>query len=313
VSLWMAFGTIGFQSAAQAALSCDEFCLRATMDTYLDAMLAHDPSRLSRAKKLRFTENGVEIAIQDGLWATAEGRVGYRIYVPDPVKQTIAFMGNVTEYGKTVYFGVRLKLAGGRISEAETLVARGSLPGIAAAALPAAIRSARASLAEPTADADRLPRAKLIELSDKYFDALQDGDGDLAPFDDECVRIENGIQVTGMVPPGGGQPESCYDNIEHIAPLSRIVKRRVMAVDEARNTVIWAADFSMPAVDSPSLQAWIRNAQPDMMKVVETTVRPSSGPVFELFRIRHGQIAEIEAVFYGPRAPYGLGTGWDSP
>jgi hypothetical protein len=312
IGSWLAILGLGFYPATQAATSCDESCLRTIMDKYLDAMVAHDPARLPRAKKFRFTENGVEIAMEDGLWATATGTVGYRIYVPDPAKQSIAFMGNVTELGKTVYFGVRLKLVDGRISEAETQVARGvffpAMPGNAAP--PTASPSARASLAELTPEADRLPRAKLIELSEKYFDALQDGDGDLAPFATDCVRIENGIAP--MTPPGGKR-ETCYDNIEHSPPFTRIVKRRVLAVDESRNTVMWVADFSMPGVESPRMQAWRRTASPQMLNLVNSTVRPSSGPLMELFRIRNGQLAEIEAVYYFPRIPYGFGTGWDRP
>lgn len=313
MGLWLATVGLGVQPAARAAASCGEPCLRTLMDNYLDAMLAHDPGRLPRAKKFRFTENGVETAMQDGLWATATGTVGYRIYVPDPAEQSIAFMGNVTEFGKAVYFGVRLKLVDGRIAEAETQVARGvvlpPMPGNAAP--PTARHSARASLAELTPEADRLPRAKLIELSEKYFDALQDGDGDLAPFAAECFRIENGFAP--MEPPPGAKPESCYDNIEHSPPFTRIVKRRVLAVDESRNTVMWVADFSMPGVDSPRMQEWRRTASPQMLNLVNTTVRPSSGPLMELFRIRHGKLAEIEAVYYFPRVPYGFGTGWDRP
>jgi len=292
-------------SMAAPAPRCDEACLRTAMDVYLDAMTAHKPAAVPRAIGFRFTENGVAIPLGEGLWSTAQGPVGYRIYIPDPATDTIAFIGSVKERGRPVFLAVRLRLVDGKVIDAETGVSRGSpFPD-----QPGAV--ARASFAELTPAADRLPRRNLVQISEKYFDALQAGNGDLAPFHPACIRIENGVQTTGIPRPGGKPPESCYDNIQHIAPLANITKRRVLAVDETRNLVLLVADFSMPGTDSPQLAAWKKANPPEMSAMVEQTVRPSSGPLFELFRIRHGKIAEIEAVFYGPRMPYGFGTGWD--
>lgn len=289
-------------STASAAPQCEEACLHTVMDTYLDSMIAHKPAALPKANGFRFTENGVEIPIGEGLWSTAQGPVGYRIYVSDPATQTIAFIGSVKERGHTVFFGVRLRLVNGRIADAETQVARGSPSQEGAVA--------RASLAEFTPPADRLPRRDLIAISEKYFDALQDGDGDLAPFYPTCVRIENGTYSTGVPGPGAKPAETCYENIEKIAPLLRIVKRRVVAVDETRNLVMLVADFLMPGTDSPRLTAWKKANPPEASAMIDGIVRPSSGLMFELFRIREGKIAEIEAVF-GARTSYGFGTGWD--
>ena len=34
-----------------------------------------------------------------------------------------------------------------------------------------------------------------MKAADLYFDALVQGPSDAAPFDDDCVRVENGVQT----------------------------------------------------------------------------------------------------------------------
>jgi hypothetical protein len=55
--------------AAQAAEpSCDRACLEGFVDQYLAALVAQDPSRLPLAKNARYTENGQELKLGDGMW-----------------------------------------------------------------------------------------------------------------------------------------------------------------------------------------------------------------------------------------------------
>jgi len=58
---------VGFAVSAHAIAAdqapCDEACLKSTMDGYLQALQAHDPSRLTVAPRVRFTENGVAIPL----------------------------------------------------------------------------------------------------------------------------------------------------------------------------------------------------------------------------------------------------------
>src|SRR5690606_38344493 len=68
-----------------ASADCDRsrVCLARTLDTYLQALVAHDPSRLPMTRNIKYTENGVRLNIGDGLWATAAAAPTYRVDVVD--------------------------------------------------------------------------------------------------------------------------------------------------------------------------------------------------------------------------------------
>ena len=63
---------------------CDRTCLEGVVEKYLAALVAHDPSRLPLAVNVRFTENGQELHLGDGLWGTTSGLGKYQLYVADP-------------------------------------------------------------------------------------------------------------------------------------------------------------------------------------------------------------------------------------
>src|SRR5215469_8011298 len=57
---------------ASAAESCDQACLERIAEQYLAAMVAHDPGKAPIVQGTRYTENGVELTLPDGLWRTAD-------------------------------------------------------------------------------------------------------------------------------------------------------------------------------------------------------------------------------------------------
>ena len=56
------------------AQTCDRACLEGHLDKYVDAMLAHNPASLPLAKDVRFTENGQQLDLGEGLWASMAGK-----------------------------------------------------------------------------------------------------------------------------------------------------------------------------------------------------------------------------------------------
>ena len=114
--------------AAQS--NCDRACLEKYIDQYMDAMLSHEPSPTLFAKNCRFTENGVQLQLGEGLWASMVGKGTYKFYVPDIETQQVAFIGTAREEAQTpgegtpVAIALRLKIQDGLISEAEQLVIR---------------------------------------------------------------------------------------------------------------------------------------------------------------------------------------------
>ena len=71
-------------NASAASAGCDRACLRRTLDTYLDAVLKHDPSRAPLDAGFRYTENAGVVAPGEGLWKTASalGKVQRRYVDP---------------------------------------------------------------------------------------------------------------------------------------------------------------------------------------------------------------------------------------
>ncbi len=111
-------------SAAGAAQTCDRACLEATLDTYVAAVIAHDPARLSTSRDARFTENGQRLALGEGLWQTATGPGGYALKLADVERGQAVLMGTIREADTPTILIARLRVAYGKITEVETLVIR---------------------------------------------------------------------------------------------------------------------------------------------------------------------------------------------
>ena len=65
-------------TGAARSADCDRACLQTMITKYVDAMVAHAPSRLPLAAKARFTEDSHELKLGDGLWKTVTGKGDFR-------------------------------------------------------------------------------------------------------------------------------------------------------------------------------------------------------------------------------------------
>ncbi len=63
--------TFAGMSVSANAAKCDRACLEKTVDSYIAAMVAHDPSQVAFAKDVKFVENTVPMKPGEGLWKTA--------------------------------------------------------------------------------------------------------------------------------------------------------------------------------------------------------------------------------------------------
>lgn len=70
--------------AASTAEACDRACLEGFANQYLAALVAHDPSKLPLAKNARYTENGQELKLADGMWGPTVTLGNYKLYFADP-------------------------------------------------------------------------------------------------------------------------------------------------------------------------------------------------------------------------------------
>src|SRR6185436_21127333 len=91
-------------------------------DLYRAAYLKHDAQLAPFARKVRFTENNVEMEFPDGTWDTVSQEVGQALTLSDPVTSNVGIYMSIMQNDTPGFLAVRLKVQGGRISEVEHII-----------------------------------------------------------------------------------------------------------------------------------------------------------------------------------------------
>jgi hypothetical protein len=295
------------RAKAAASAKCDRTCLISTVDTYLAAVVAHDPSKVKFSADVKFVENTVPMKPGEGLWKTASALpTTFKIYVPDPVSEEVGFMGVMQESDKPVQLGLRLKIVNGQITEAEHLIARN----LSAASL-ANLETPRPGLLATVPPSERIPRAQMIKIALSYYDALVTGNGKAAPFADDCVRRENGRQTTSNPPPAtpgfgtlGAMGCSAQLDTKVFDYIKAIEPRRVEIADPETGLVFGLSQFRQPMGEKSVKIVGVAGVDH-----VDMNFKPFDLPAAHIFKIRDGKIHEIEAM--GFTMPYNSKTGWE--
>ena len=300
----LVFGGASHFSAARAAgQDCDRACLSGIADQYLAAMVAHDPSRLPLAKKFKFTEDGVQLKLDDALWATATGLGSYKLSFAEPAAGAIGVFALVKENGTPAILMVRLKVANRQITEIETLVARKETT---AFLNTDNLTEPRPIFLETVPAAGRPSRPEMVSMVGKYFDGIEQGNGDIVPFDKDCIRIENGIQTCpgsassplGAVSCGAQLSTKIFTYIQTVSP------RRFPIVDDERGLVLAIVRFN-----NPGTQQTVDVRGHGKMTMGRYSQWPNSTEIAELFKIKDRKIKEISAIIV--TQPYKAPTGWE--
>ncbi len=214
--------------------TCDRACLLAEMSTYLDALVARDPSKIQTASTLKYTENGVVTQLGSGLWKTASSLVaGERLDFADPTVGQVASQLVVDENGTSpVLYMVRLKVAESEITEIESMAVRQQ--GAANGFFDPANLKPQPVFTQAIDPSTAMTRDQLTALMNKYLDYL-DGKvkGSAVPFDTSCDRFENGVETATGV--------SSFDE----QSWSFSVVRRILIVDEEAGIVWGMFPFEM--------------------------------------------------------------------
>jgi hypothetical protein len=306
--------------SAHAATPCDRACLEGFVDSYLDAVLAHDPAKAPLAAGVRFTEDGQKLAIGDGLWRTMHAKGHYRLFVTDPQAGQVTFFGTIEEdnrdpaKGTAVLMALRLRVKNGKITEIEQLMVRDERPALAMDG-----KQVDPIYLATVPPAERVSRAAMIATADKYFSGMQqnDGKGDY-PFADDCNRLENGGQTTNAPTPAGQtRPDpktstnysaqwSCTEQFKSglLHFVSRIRDRRYVAIDEERGIVFAFGFFDHQGGDTRHFKT------PDGRDIVAGPVQPWTWEIAEIFKVQGGKIHRIQAVLQ--RSPFGMNSGWST-
>jgi hypothetical protein len=296
-------------AAPRATAVCDRGCLNALVDSYFAALVAHDPKKVRIAENARFVENITPMKPGEGLWKSASAvPTTFKIYVPDPVSQQVGFLGVMQESGKPVEVAVRLKLENGEIIEMEHLVARGlgerNLPNL---------QTPRAAFTTAVPAAQRNTRGQMLKIGASYYDALDDNDGSKAPFADDCVRRENGMQTTGNPPPAtpGGIASTgalgCKAQLDTgtFQYIDKIDDRRVTMADPESGLVMGLSHFH-----HSMKQKYVTIKGVPGVDKIDMPFDAFDLPAAHVFKVSGGKIHEIEAM--GFRADYQSPTGWET-
>ncbi|MGD0957124.1 MAG: hypothetical protein ABR953_09895 [Candidatus Acidiferrales bacterium] len=283
---------------------CDRTCLNGFMNKFRVALVEHDPSRLPLAKDARYTENGQELKLGDGLWGTLDGFGSYQLFLDDPAAGEVSFVGTTDEGGMGGILVARVKVVDKKISEMEVILTRQETRG--GFTRPENLTEPKPTLLEDLQPSDRLTRQQLVDAADLYFEAIEKSDGSIAHFDKDVTRIENGTQTCPSNFAGSQLgPLNCEKQLdthlfEYITPIR---PRRYVTVDEQKGLVLGVFMFNTPGT--------IKSVNvPGVGKVDESAAatRPFSEEVAELFKIKDGKIHDIVAVMTG--LPYGATSGW---
>jgi hypothetical protein len=282
---------------------CDRACLNQVLERYLGAMRDHDPAQVPWASTARYTENNVALRVGDGLWATTLGFGDFVVRFADQQTGEIGYDGILREADAASPFALRLKVVGGRVAEAEAIIARPSEAGVP---FVNTVRTPVPVLDEILPPAERSTRARMIALADGYFSTLQQNDGRLhTVFDPHCNRNEDGFQTTNhpATPYGFIMALGCADQFRlgFYRFDDRLRDRRYLVIDEERG-LIMAGGF----IDHSGRITDYRLTDGRQMKA--NISHPNSLCLLETFRIKAGKIQQVEAVFTA--VPYRMPSPW---
>jgi hypothetical protein len=297
-------------------LNCDRGCLENLVEQYLDAIVAHDPSRLPLSWDVKYTENDQLLEVGDGFWKTAEGRGHYTHIFADPEFGQVAYMGTMREAGAPLLMSLRLRIQLGRITEIESIYFRpggGGPNNIAEMDKPYELEEMWFKKIPPE---KQMSRQELIAVADGYFTGLQKNDGKgingtgTYPFTVDCHRIENGFPTTNLPRRENEPPDSinlfsmdCMSQFKMglYFVVQNIHSRRYPVVDRERG-IVWAhAIFDQGTVNKGTLSDGRPYEYPGFN-------RPSSILVTEAFLIEDGKIRRVEMI--GPGTLYHLNSPW---
>jgi hypothetical protein len=319
LQIWLgAIALVAMAVMAQAAdAGLDRAALLKLADTYLAALVAHDPGKVPLAVDVKIVENVKRIKPGEGLWKTATSvPTDFKIVVPDPVSQEVGGLVVMQNEGKPAQVGFRLKVVNGKIVEAEHMIVAmrdGNNP---------MLQKPRPAIAleVPYEYADS--HGRLIYIAKSYYDALDNNNGNLAPFASDCERHENGMRTApsggpslgGITIPGTAAPkpgllgmQDCTTQISSgtFQYITSIDHRRVEIADTVTGLAVGFSHFRHPMTQ----KKFKITGNPNRQEADMSTQQSFDMPALHIYKIWGGQIHEIEAI--GIMAPLNAPTGWE--
>jgi hypothetical protein len=215
-------------------VTCDRACLRKALDTYMGAVFKHDPGAAGLSADHYATENTAEVKSGERFWKAFSGYGAVNRGFFDPLNGSAAFLGVLKQIaGEDRITSVRIKVDGGKVSEAEWIVAgegtdqgKPTPQGLIDYPPPS----------EPLPPAERSTRFMVKSLVSDFYQAVDDHTGEWIPSDPKCYRVEN-----------GGPPTWKWGCLGHFEAFDQRVRevslRRFPLIDEEMGVVLCSVIF----------------------------------------------------------------------
>jgi hypothetical protein len=273
----------GFSQTPALAEECDRECLTDMITHYVDAVVAHDPSKLPLADDVRFTEDSRALKLGEGLWQTVTAKGAFRHDYLDTRKQIAATHVLLHEDETQVLLSALLYVKGGKIAGIETLVQRVTPE---SRFQPTELGSPVRGMNDPVPPDKQQSRESMIRTALTYTEGLRVGnfmDGG-TPFAPETYRVENGVITAGK---GCGRAD-CGMYAQRLILHPGIIAS-VAAVDEENGVVLLWMNFGHTGSAYGEGNALV---------------------TFEAFKVWGGEIHAINAFFCG--LPLATSRFWPS-
>jgi len=272
---------LGLLPSPALAQQCDRACLTGMMTQFVDALVAHDPSKLPLTKDVRFTEDSRNARLGEGIWKSVTAAGGFRQDYIDTRKQVAAAHVLLREGETQVLYSVLLHVAGRQIAGIETLVQR---VGPTGKFQPTELGKPIRGMNDPVPAGKKNSREEMVRIALTYPEGLRVGnftDGG-TPFADNAYRVENGVITADQIDPRRRMYEQ--NIIVHPGVIASVA-----AVDEENGTVLLWMNFGHTG---------------DSYGVGNALV------TFEAFKVWDGKIQSVNAFFKG--LPISTARFWPS-
>jgi hypothetical protein len=294
----LASGTalLGVLAGAEArSATCDKACLERIGDQYRAAYLKHDPKLAPFAKKVRFTENNVEMAFPDASWDTVSKEIGPALTLSDTKTDNVGIYTTILQNDTPGFLAIRLHIERGQITEAEHILStKRNLSGPPTPIGDVNTFQHDPDLAQIVPPAERVPREKMIALANGYFSTLQNNTGEIrgTRFAADATRSENGMKFPEIEK---GFKSGRYRFNE------RVRDRDFVVVDEERGLVMARGFIDHKGVLD---EYTLTDGTPQRSVFRE----PHTWSLLETFKVKNDMITGVEATFIG--APYYIRSPW---
>jgi ketosteroid isomerase-like protein len=219
-----------------SAADCDRACLAGMVTKYVDAIVAHKPAQLPTVAGVRFTEDGKEMALGEGVWKTITGNGGFRQDFLDVQRQIAAAHVTLLEGANPILYSVVMHVEDRKVTGIESLVQRITPT---ARFQPAELGKPLPHFNDPVPADQRNTREQMIRIALTYPEGLRIGNFTNAPtpFAKDAYRIENGMYTAGK---GCARCAAMYEQKIMLHPD---VRASVVAVDEDNGVVLLWMNF----------------------------------------------------------------------